>query len=575
MLKIKKNHQGFTLVEIVVGMALVILVFLGIYGALVAVLRTVGQTTAEAIAITLANQKMEEVRNLAYNQVGTSGGIPSGSIAQQENVERNKISFNIRTTIIYIDDPFDGVAPVDTLPIDYKRVKIQVSWPSWMGGEFLLISDVAPKGIENTQGGGTLKIKVFDASGNGVSQADVHLVNLRVTPNIDATYKTDNTGGLVLAGAPTSTEGYQITVSKGGFSQERTYGSLEMANPVKPHSSVFEAQVTEISFAIDKVAFFSVATHAREGFDDDFNTAGKIASSTDIVVSGGEVKLDKISGVYKDIGVLESNSINPAGLLNWDRVYFLDSQAPNTLIRYQVLFATGSGYQLVPDSDLANNSAGYTVSPINLASLDIDLYTNLKLRATLTTSDSAFSPIILAWHLIYNTPLIDNINFHLKGSKILGTDTVGNNIYKYSQSLNSNSSGQATVSNLEWDSYLFLSTTTTGMNLTEILPSSPSVNLLPEQNQAIVLYFQAQNTLLVKVKDASSSSWIFGASVRLINNPLGYDVSELSSSKGEAFFTPLANSSYQLQISALGYQATSTSINVNGNTVKNISLVAE
>jgi prepilin-type N-terminal cleavage/methylation domain-containing protein len=255
LLKTQKNQKGFTLVEVVVGMALVVLVFLGIYGAFVAVLRTVGQSTAEASAIALANQKMEEIRNLPYNQVGTLNGIPSGSIAQQENVERNHLSFNIRTTIIYIDDPFDGVAPADTLPIDYKRVKVQISWSGWMGGEFLLISDIAPKGIENTQGGGILKIKVFDASGDGVSQADIHLVNLKTTPTIDATYKTDNEGGLVLAGAPTSTEGYQITVAKSGFSQERTYGSAEIANPAKPSVSVFQAQVTEVLLLIESLLF--------------------------------------------------------------------------------------------------------------------------------------------------------------------------------------------------------------------------------------------------------------------------------------------------------------------------------
>jgi hypothetical protein len=187
------------------------------------------------------------------------------------------------------------------------------------------------------------------------------------------------------------------------------------------------------------------------------------------------------------LGTLESDSISPGGLLNWDRIYFADSQPPNTLISYQALFATGSDYQLIPDSDLANNSAGYTTSPINLSSLDAGQYPNLKLRAILTTSDSTFSPTLLAWHLIYNTPLIDNIPFHLRGSKILGTDTGGNNIYKYSQTLSSGGSGQATISNLEWDSYLFLSTTTTGMSLTEVLPTSATINLLPEQNQAIAL----------------------------------------------------------------------------------------
>jgi hypothetical protein len=57
-----------------------------------------------------------------------------------------------------------------------------------------------------------------------------------------------------------------------------------------------------------------------------------------------------------------------------------------------------------------------------------------------------------------------------------------------------------------------------------------------------------------------------------MNGSLGYDVNELTNNRGEAYFLPLVNNSYQLQISASGYQTASTSVNVNGATVKDILL---
>lgn len=539
------------------------------------VLRTTGQSAAEATAIALSNQRMEEIRNLPYQSIGTLGGIPSGNIPQVENIVRNQITFTIRTTIIYIDDPYDDLAPIDTLAIDYKRIRVAVSWSGWLGGEIVLITDVAPKGVENTQGGGLLKISVFNASGNPISQADVHVQNIKVTPNIDAFYKTDNNGLLLLAGAPTSTDGYNITVSKAGFSQERTYDSSEIADPAKPPASVFQGQITEISFAIDKLSSFSITTRAREGFDDDFNNANQIASSTNIEIISGQAQLQEEGGIYKDIGTIESEVVSPTVLLNWDRFYFIDSQPTNSHISYQILFATDTTYKLVPDSDLPGNAAGFSISPINLSALDVNIYSTLKIRAILSTTDPSLTPAILDWHLIYNTPLISNLYFHLRSSKILGINGSGLNVYKLSQTFRSGASGDLTIPDLEWDSYLFSATSTTGMNLVETVPSTALINLLPDTLQSVVLYFQTQNQLLVKVQDASSTVPIFGGTVRVTNSGLGYDANELTNSRGEAFFIPLAVAQYNVEVQATGYQTATTSVNVSGSIIKDIALVQQ
>ena len=264
--------KGFTLIEALVTIFLIVIIFVGIIGAFVAGMEILIQSKARATALFLANKRMEEIRNLPYKDVGTVGGIPSGVIPQEETTTLNNIEFTIKTTIVYIDNPFDGLAPDDPIPSDYKRAKVKVSWPKMIGGEVILISDIAPKGIETTEGGGTILITVLNASGKGVSRAEVRIKNDQVSPPIDATYLTDDYGNLLLPGAPASFEAYQVWVTKPGYSTERTYSREEIANPKKPHLSVYEGDLTEVGFAIDRLSTLFIETRAQESFDDDFTT---------------------------------------------------------------------------------------------------------------------------------------------------------------------------------------------------------------------------------------------------------------------------------------------------------------
>lgn len=264
------KRNGFTLVEILVSSALMLLVFSGILGAYMFSLQVVSQSQYRVVATALANQKIEMMRNLPYDDVGTVGGVPAGVLAQTETIAQNESQYSMQTTIVYIDDPYDGLSPVDILPTDYKRVKVRVSWQGRFGGEVVLLTNVVPRGVETAAGGGTLVLSVFDAMGAGVGQADVHIVNSEVFPPIDATYQTDNYGNFILPGVPASAERYAIFVSKTGYSVERTYarnetvGSIVLANPSHVHASVFEGQVTSTSFSIDRFGTLSIDTATVE-----------------------------------------------------------------------------------------------------------------------------------------------------------------------------------------------------------------------------------------------------------------------------------------------------------------------
>ena len=259
------KNSGFTLIDVIVGVSLTLIVFSGIFGAYQLGIKVVSQSKARITAIALANQKIEMARNLSYDSVGTVGGVPSGALPETELTTRNNTEYTVKTTVVYVDDPFDGILPADSTPADYKRIKVQVSWAGRFSGRASLTTDVAPKGVESELEGGTLSLVVFDAQGAGLPQVNVHVVNSRVSPVIDAWYFTDNNGELVLAGVPESEESYQINVSKSGYSQDRTYSEDELDSPLKPHASIYEGQLTEISFSIDKTSSLTMQTRGSKG----------------------------------------------------------------------------------------------------------------------------------------------------------------------------------------------------------------------------------------------------------------------------------------------------------------------
>ncbi len=155
-----------------------------------------------------------------------------------------------------------GSAPFDTAPADHKIVEVEVDCPTCFN--FVPISFttwVSPQNLEASTKNGSLFITVFDANGIVVPDADVLVKNMSTTPTITINDSTGMNGILQLIDIPTSTNAYQIFVSKSGYSSAQTYSvSSTNTNPTPPHATVASQQVTAISFAIDRVSEIDVKT---------------------------------------------------------------------------------------------------------------------------------------------------------------------------------------------------------------------------------------------------------------------------------------------------------------------------
>jgi hypothetical protein len=260
------QRQGASFIDVIVSIGIVVILLGGIYLVYFSIINVAGNLEIRTAATAVLHRQLEVIRNLPYEQVGTVSGIPSGVIAQSTTTSYAGYTFSINATVRNIDDPFDGTlngSPNDTAPADYKVVELQVSCVTCP--KFTPISittTVAPKNLESTSETGSLFVRVFDGSGSAIQGADVRVVNASVTPAIDLTDVTNITGELQLVGVPTSTQSYQVTVSKSGYTAERTYpiGGGSNPNPLKPHATILSQLVTNISFSIDRVSALEVRT---------------------------------------------------------------------------------------------------------------------------------------------------------------------------------------------------------------------------------------------------------------------------------------------------------------------------
>jgi len=254
---------GFTMVETLVALAVFGLFFTAIALILQQVLENVGQSRVRATALQFAQSKMELIRNASYADVGTTGGIPQGFFPQTETLTINGLPLTVRTSVIYVDDPFDGVAPADLINTDYKRVRIEITW----GGAYpsrspvVLVTNIVPKGVETVAGGGTLSIQVFNANGLPVPNATLTLDNTSITPEIHMQTLTNDNGLVILPGTPACITCYRISVTKTGYSTDRTYDVSEVANPLAPYATVIEGEITPASFAVDGVSQITVKSY--------------------------------------------------------------------------------------------------------------------------------------------------------------------------------------------------------------------------------------------------------------------------------------------------------------------------
>lgn len=261
---LSKNKQGIGLVEILVGIGIFLIFALGVYGLLQFTFKSVYNSRIRLIQTSILNEQIEMARNMPYHEVGIVNGSPTGTLDRTLTISRNGIEFEITRTIRNIDDPFDGTIELgtDPSPADYKLFEVEVICAEC--GQQVptrLSTYVQPKYLEGDPTNGALFVEVLDANGVAVQGATVRVWSPSTTPVIDITDTTNNFGKLSLVDLPPGQNVYHIEVSKAGYSSDSTVtSSVQNPNPTKPPRSVIAQTVGSVTFSIDTLSSMEIET---------------------------------------------------------------------------------------------------------------------------------------------------------------------------------------------------------------------------------------------------------------------------------------------------------------------------
>ncbi len=395
---IRRSQGGFTLIETILGLTVMVIMITAVSQLFVDNLRVLTLSKARNIGISLANEQMEYLRDLPYDSVKTQlGGIyPPGLIPDSQTMVRGGYTFTLATKIVYIDDPYDGNSsgtivgkPVDINPADYKRVQVSVYLKS--SGQLVakLASDMAAKAAETASNTGVISVKVIDASGNPVTNANVHIYNATPNPDVDIQTTTDNQGLVVIPNLPLdSSNRYQITASLAGYSTDQTIPDPSGSQTaVELNVNVLLQQVTAVTMTIDRTSTLNVHV---------VNTSGAAIPSLPVTITGAkQIKLNPTVNKYSSTTSTDASGNIALPGLEWDSYtytlpngyYLVSTQpyaptvlSPNTSQTVNLVVSNSSNFPTITTATPIKATTGTNPVSIVLTGTNLTSGSTVKLK---------------------------------------------------------------------------------------------------------------------------------------------------------------------------------------------------
>ena len=96
--------RGTSIIEALVLIFVFSVAILSFYSVFTVGVRYILSSKNKILAVSLANQEMEKLRNLPYDKLGLKNGTPLGDIDQEKNVAVGDKTFLVRTFILFDDE---------------------------------------------------------------------------------------------------------------------------------------------------------------------------------------------------------------------------------------------------------------------------------------------------------------------------------------------------------------------------------------------------------------------------------------------------------------------------------------
>jgi type II secretory pathway pseudopilin PulG len=567
--------RGFSLVESLILIGVLAFLFVGVFYSFRTSLVLIAENRAHVTAMSLANDRIEYIRSLSYNAVGTNGGIPPGAIPQVSTTTANGIDFTERVLIEYVDDPADGQGAADAngITTDYKRARVSYEWDQFGAAQdVVLTTNIVPRSIESNVGGGTLRVNVFDAAVQPLSGAEVRIVNDGLSPKVDLVRYTNSDGVALIGGAPAGPD-YELEVTDVDHSIDRTYrATSSLPNPDTSPVTVVEADVTTMNFFIDELSEVEVYARSAEvtaSEDRLANSSGDIATSSAVVVGATSTRLTSTGSGYKASGEVVLQWVAPSAIEEWDAVRVQASTTAGTEIRTRVYAGTSTA-TLIPEADLPGNTVGFTGN-IPIVSLDPATYPELTIATELRSNSGTSTPTLTSVAVDYTSSFTPapSTDLVLRSDKRIGTNSSGEDVPKHEYAGTTDGSGEWQVPNVEWDAYTIVPPA--GSTVAKACPSNPLV-VEPDTTVSadVVVVPATAHSLRVRVEESDGTP-VVGAAVTVSDG--GTPRTETTGSCGQVYFSGLTEADYTVSADIAGQpDPPDGTVPVSGDTYHRIGL---
>ena len=307
----KRSAEGFTLVELVISLAVISVISIGFFSLFIALVSSATVAKQRSVAGVLATNQVEYLRSLPYDSLAVAGGniVSSSYIPATITKKVNGVSYTVSTTIVYVDDAFDGCssyptlelkklycrnfsAPgnssgnnvaTDTNPADYKIAHVVVKNSS---GARLATYDtqIAARVAETASTTGALFVKVTDASGTPVSEATVSVTNATLAPTVNVADNTDVNGMAIFYGLPPdSGQDYIVKVQKTGYSSLSSISASGSLQPTYASQKILSQQSSYLAMVVGSMSPNSMIIETTD-------VLGAVLPNAKVYVKGGYKK---------------------------------------------------------------------------------------------------------------------------------------------------------------------------------------------------------------------------------------------------------------------------------------------
>lgn len=248
MVLLKVNEEGFSVVEIIVAIAIILIIAASILPLLHYSSRSTFSNQNLITASNLASSIIEEIRSLDYDSIGTVGGNPEGPIEQIQRRSLNGFDYKIETLISW--GSAKGKNEVN--PVAYKNIRVVVKGINLYSKNETVLAELhsiaARDGEEPLVEEGHLKVQIRDINNSPIETPLLVSISGAETSSLFSDYSGQAFFGMLNEGL------YNVSV-KLADGMYAIGGDIFDSNSniaVKNNVRVSNYTITEITFVVDK-----------------------------------------------------------------------------------------------------------------------------------------------------------------------------------------------------------------------------------------------------------------------------------------------------------------------------------